>query len=232
LRRLAQQDRNFGSKADAFRFGYDQLHSLEFDFIGNLDADVSFDAAYYAGVLAKFEQNDQLGVAGGVRFDLYHGKFRQVRCARDSVGGPFQLFRRQCYEAIGGYRSLPFGGIDAVAETMARMAGWQVESFPELKVYHHRCTGTQGRGIVRAGYRGGMQDYMLGYHPLFELARCALRLLDYPPVIGTLARLAGYCWAALGRYERPVPDDFVRYLQAEQLARLRPALPWLKVRHR
>jgi glycosyltransferase involved in cell wall biosynthesis len=224
LRRSTQQERNFGSKAEAFRFGYEQAQNLEFDFVGNLDADVSFDSTYYEGMLTKLEENVRLGVAGGVRLDFCNGRFRKTYCARNSVGGPFQLFRRQCYETIGGYRPLKWGGIDAVAEVMARVHGWEVESFPEFSVYHHRCTGTEGRGIVRASSNAGIQDYVIGYHPLFEIARSAFRLADYPLVVGSFARLAGYCWAAIRRYEKAMPDEFVQYLRSEQLARLRSAL--------
>jgi glycosyltransferase involved in cell wall biosynthesis len=220
LHRRAGQERHFGSKAEAFRFGYEQLQDLEFDFIGNLDADVSFDSKYYEGVLSKFEENERLGVAGGIRFDLIDGRFRKVLCARNSVGGPFQLFRRQCYETIGGYRPLRLGGIDAVAETMARMHGWDVESFPDLEVYHYRCTGTAGGGILRANFKAGMRAYVIGYHPLFLMARCAFRLLNYPLLIGSFTQLAGYFWAFLRRHERAVSDDFVEYLRSEQLSRL------------
>jgi hypothetical protein len=185
---------------------------------------VSFGPTYYEGVLSKFNANERLGVAGGIRFDLWNGQFREVRPAHNSAGGPTQFFRRQCYEEIGGYLPLRFGGLDTVAETMARMHGWEVETFPDLEVFHYRCTGTAGGGTVRAKFKAGILAYSVGYHPLFEFARCAFRLFDRPPVIGSFALLAGYCWASLKRYERQVPDDFVRYLRAEQFARLRSIL--------
>lgn len=223
LRRTADRQRNFGSKAHAIRMAYEQVQNLEFDFIGNLDADVTFDPTYYEGVLGKFAANERLGVAGGVRFDFCNGRFVKLHCARNSVGGPFQLFRRACYDEIGGYQPLKMGGIDAVAEVMARSKGWEVESFPELVVYHHRCTGTAGRGILAAQYRVGVQEYMLGYHPLFEIVRHVRGLADYPPVIGSLAVLGGYFWASAKKVEKAVPEGFVRYLRAEQMERLRSA---------
>ncbi len=220
VHRSADQERNYGSKAKALKLAYEQLTDLAYDFVGNLDADVSFDSTYYEGVLKKLNENERLGLAGGIRFDLCDGQFRKVHCARNSVGGPFQLFRRQCYEEIEGYRPLRFGTIDSVAETMARMCDWEVEHFPEFKVYHYRCTGTAGGGIVKARFKVGTQNYSIGYHPLFQIARCVSRLFHYPPLIGSLSELAGYFWASLKRCEREVPDDFVRYLRSEQVARL------------
>jgi poly-beta-1,6-N-acetyl-D-glucosamine synthase len=225
LRRTADQERNYGSKAKSFKLGYEQLTNLEFDFVGNLDADVSFEPTYYEEGLSKFDANEHLGVVGGIRFDLYKGHFQKVRPAINSAGGPTQLFRRQCYEEIGGYRPLRFGGLDTVAETMARMHGWEVETFPDLEFFHYRFTGTAGGGLVRAKFKAGILAYSVGYHPLFELARCASRLFDQPPVVGSFSLLAGYCWASLKRYERQVPDDFVRYIRSEQIERLRSVLP-------
>jgi biofilm PGA synthesis N-glycosyltransferase PgaC len=221
VRRSGDQKRNFGSKAKAFEFGYERLKDLEFDFIGNLDADVSFNSTYYESILSRFQDNKRLGVAGGIRYDLRNGRFHKILRSRNSVGGALQLFRRQCYESIGGYLPLEYGGIDAVAETMARMHGWEVESFPELEVYHYRRTGTASERILRARFRSGIRAYLIGYHALFEISRCISRLFRHPPVIGSLVTLSGFFWASLKRYDRPVSDDFVRYLRSEQLARLR-----------
>jgi len=224
LHRSADQERNYGSKAMALKLAYEQLTNLEFEFVGNLDADVSFEPTYYEGVLTKLTENERLGLAGGIRFDFCDGQFRRVNCARNSVGGPFQLFRRPSYEKIGGYRPLRFGSIDSVAETMVRMHGWEVESFPDFEVYHYRCTGTAGGSIVKGRFKIGTLSYSIGYHPLFEIARCASRLSGYPPVVGGLSELAGYSWAALKRRKREVPDEFIRYLRSEQLAKLRSAI--------
>lgn len=220
LRAHPDSQRNFGSKAKAVMAGYGRLAELEFDCVGNLDADITFEPDYYQRVLEKFEQNPNLGLAGGFRMDKCGGQFVPVKCATNSVGGPYQLFRRACFDKIGGYMSLKYGGIDAVAEISARMNGWEVRSFPELVAHHHRCTGTAGRSIWAAGFRAGTRDYLIGYHPLFETARCLGRLSERPYVIYSLIVLSGYFWAAIQRKKRPVPQKFVNFLQSEQLNRL------------
>jgi poly-beta-1,6-N-acetyl-D-glucosamine synthase len=220
-RRPGDKVRNFGSKVRAFNLGYEYLKDLEFEFVGNLDADISIEPTYYEGILSKFELSDRLGIAGGTRFDLCNGRFRRVHTARNSVGGPYQFFRRQCYETIGGYQPLKLGGIDAVAEIMARMHGWEVKTFPEFKIYHYRCTGTAGGNIFKGNFRRGMQNYVIGYHPLFQIASCVFQFLNYPVVIGSLAVMSGYFCAACRRNEKVVADEVVYYLQAEQLTRLR-----------
>lgn len=220
-------ERNFGSKAKAVMAGYGRLADLSFDFVGNLDADVSFDPDYFENILARFTDRPRLGLAGGVRQDFCNGRFIPIHCDRNSVGGPFQLFRRECFEQIDGYRPLKYGGIDAVAEISARMFGWEVESFPEYTVFHHRCTGRANRGRWQASFRAGIRDYAIGYHPLFETTRLARRMWRQIPFVNGLVWLSGYFWAAIKRVERPVDDKFLNFFREEQLSRLRASLSFL-----
>ncbi len=214
--------RNFGSKALAINDAYARVRGLAFDLVGILDADVSFPPDYYERLLPRFEADPGLGIAGGGVVDFYRGAFvrRQISVAW-SVRGPIQMFRRGCFEAIGGYRRLAGGGIDAIAEVMARMHGWHVRTFPELEVRHHRPTGTETQGFLKALVRVGRQNYVNGYHPLFMLARCLQRLNQRPYLLNAFAMLVGYAGAAVRRVPRQVPPDVVRFLRREQMMRLR-----------
>jgi GT2 family glycosyltransferase len=221
VRREADPERHFGSKVQAFRAGYERARATPHAFVGNLDADIELPPDYYEQILFRFVHHPGLGLAGGIRYDWCDGRFVLVDCARNSVGGPYQLFRRACYEEIGGYRPLPMGGIDAVAEIMARQHGWTVRSFPEIRVRHHRCTGTAKGSVFQAAYRSGMKEYVLGYHPAFEVLRCASQARSVRGVGLGIGQLAGYLRAAVGRYPRPLDDAFVAFLQSEQRARLK-----------
>ncbi len=217
--------RSFGSKAIAFSKAYEYIRRIKFEYIGNLDADISFESNYYETMLHKFKNNKRLGIVGGVRLDYCNGKFVKTISSRNSVGGPIQLFSRQCFEVIGGYMPLKYGGIDAVAEITARMQGWEVESFPEITVYHHRPTGSASGSFLNSRLRYGKKFYVIGYHPFFYILMVLRRmlLLRFSSLGGPL-EILGYLWAGLCRYKRPVSDDFVNYLRSEQLARLKLSL--------
>jgi len=153
--RLVNMDRaagrDFGKKVYAFNRGLEELHDLQYDFIGNLDADIELEPNYFENILRQFEKDTNLGIAGGQVFMKVGDKFVTHDETPDSVGGQVQLFRRKCFEDIGGYRPLKYGGIDAAAEIMTRMKGWNVRKFPENPVFEHRLTGFAPAASGRPG---------------------------------------------------------------------------------
>lgn len=215
-----ERKRNFGAKARSVNLGFAKLRDLSFDFVGNLDADVAFDTNYYHRLLARFETRERLGLAGGARYDWVGRRFVRVRCAPDSVGGPFQFFRRECFESIGGYLPLPYGGVDTVAEVMVRMMGWEVRTFSDLTVFHYRLTGRAKGSLLKTRFHNGFRDYLIGYHPIFQLLRCLRGLGDYPYLLGGMAWWMGYLYPFLLGWQRPVPSRFVAYLRREQRRKL------------
>jgi len=230
LRITEDHPRNFAAQVRAINLAFALLESTNYEFIGNLDADVSFGSNYFRNLLGRFESNPKLGLAGGIiqERDGWIQKPPLGEIAR-SVPQAVQLFRRACHDALGGrYRTLRYGGSATYAEVTARLTGWEVESFPDLVVHHHRYGGSAG-GLFRGRFRQGLMDFSLGYLPVFEALKCARRLRERPVILGALARMAGYYWSYLCMRERLVPDEFVQFLGTEQRQRLRAWL--LRLRH-
>ncbi len=221
--------RHFGNKVRAFNSGVAALAECGYDYIGNLDADITLDRDYYERVLREFDKNPKLGIAGGMVSSYIDGRFVSQEVALDSVAGAVQLFRRGCFEQVGGYLALPFGGIDAAAEIMARMKDWSVRTFPEYRVLEHRRTGTATSGPIAARIKEGRRFYSLGYGFVFYCVRCVRRSMERPRLIGSAASLYGYLASLFRGKPVMLPPDVVRYLRSEQrgkLARvLRVSLP-------
>lgn len=223
VRRERDESRNFGQKVYAIRAAEERLRDVDYDFIGNLDADISFEPDYFERLLEAFRDDETLGIAGGRVYDVVNGELKERMVSPSySVAGAVQLFRRACYEQVGGYRPLRWGGIDSVADAYARMYGWKVRTLLDLTVAHYRVTGTAGgRSQLRAAYRTGTQEYVNGFHPVFVLAKSARRLLHRPVVMGAVCRVYGYVDAMARRREREVSEDLIRFLRREQMQRLR-----------
>lgn len=64
--RPVRKERHFAGKVGAFNAGFERVKQLQYDIIGNLDADVSLDADHCEFLLCKFSQDTRLGVAGTV----------------------------------------------------------------------------------------------------------------------------------------------------------------------
>ena len=221
LRREQRADRNFAGKVYAFKAGLERVQSIDFKIIGNLDADVSFDADYLDFLIRKFAEDSLLGVAGtpfteNSGYDSTRDSFE----GENHVAGGCQLFRRRCFEEIGGYVPNRVGGIDWVAVTTARMRGWKTRSFPEKRFHHYRSLGTAERSVLGSLFSYGEKDYYLGGSPVWQIFRVAYRMGKRPVIIGGLALLFGYCWAALRRIKRPVSRELMRFHRREQMRKL------------
>jgi len=223
LRMPEHHVRSFAGKAHAFNTAYDHIKTLAFDLIGNVDADISFDAEYFAFLLTQFSSNPHLGV-GGTPFQENFMQYNYRYTNIEHVSGACQLFRRECFDAIGGYQPLAGGGVDWVAVTTARMLGWQTRTFIEKVSIHHRKIGTAHGKLLSSRFRFGKQDYCLGGHPIWEIFRCLYQMKSKPYLIGGLALFFGYFWAFLRRVKRPIADELVAFHRKEQMLQLKKVI--------
>ncbi len=215
-----KEARDFASKVYAINIGLKNIQTSDYDYIGILDADVSFEKDYYALLIEEFEKNPKLGIIGGNYFDIINGRKVPVRPSPYSVRGATQFFRRKCFDQIGGLIPMQFGGEDAAACFAARMYGWETKNFPDLVVLHHRPTGLVGKNLLKARLRDGFVEYNLGYHPLFQFVKCIKRVNQNPYFIGSLIRFIGF-WIARFKFENQnVPAELRIFIRKEQAFRL------------
>ena len=221
IRMPYHSDRQFAAKVYAFNEGYERIKNLSYDIIGNLDADISFDKDHFEFVLNKFIENPKLGVAGTPfveeSFKGYDFRFSNI----EHVSGACQLFRKQCFEDIGGYAPIKGGGIDYVAVTTARMKGWETRTFSEKTCFHHRKMGTGNAIPIMTSFRQGKKDYFLGNHPLWEIFRTVYQMTKKPVIIGGALLLVGFIWSAVTGMDKPISKDLQNFIRREQMRRLK-----------
>src|SRR5262245_24939302 len=111
----------------AFNHGLRTLNVLDYDYVGKVDGDIELPPRYFESLIAEFESNPRLGIAGGVLVELHGTDWRRVGGTREHVRGAVKLWSRECFEAIGGVEErLGWDGLD---ETVARMKGFTTRSF-------------------------------------------------------------------------------------------------------
>jgi glycosyltransferase involved in cell wall biosynthesis len=219
-----RRDRSFAAKVQSFNAGYERVKGLQYEIIGNMDADISFDNDFLAFLVERFAEDPTLGVAGTIFKEEGYSSETDSFEGQRHVSGQCQLFRRRCFEEIGGYIPHRAGGIDWMAVTTARMMGWKTQSFREKWFFHHRTLGTAGRSPLASLFSYGEKDYYLGGHPMWELFRVAYRTVKRPYIAGGLALGLGYCWAFVRRTPRPVSRELMTFHRHEQMIKLKAIL--------
>lgn len=219
-----RSERNFAGKVIAFNAGYARLRDLEYQVIVSLDGDISFEPDYLEFLLKKLTDDPQLGLTGTPFQELSGRKYDYRFVSVEHVSGACQVFRRECFEAIGGYIPVKGGSIDHIAVISSRMKGWKTRTWTEKVCIHHREIGTAQRSVVGSKFRYGIKDYRIGNHPLWEIFRAVYQMGQPPVCVGGAALGAGYFWALLRRFDRPVPRELVSFHRSEQMLRLKRLL--------
>ncbi len=202
---------------EAFYDGYRALDCGDWEFLVKLDGDLTFNPDYFEKCFEHFRREPRLGIGGGEICHDLAGTLKIEANPRFHVRGATKIYRKQCWEAIGGLYQVP--GWDTIDEVKANMLGWKSYSFADLRLVHHRLTGLAD-GLLKDRVKHGLACYVAGYHPLFVAASCLNRLAQKPYVLGS----AAMCWGFVkGRFTglRRVEDKrLIGYLQRQQLRRL------------
>ena len=204
---------------------YDQAKPLDFDFVAVEDADQAPERRdHYETLLREFHKDPRLGIASGYLYERYKGAWECRRAnSEDSIAGGSAIFRRQCFEQVGGYTPLYHGGSDWLIQIDAKMAGWKLLVRPDLHVFHYRPTSSAG-GIWRGMFRAGLMDASFGSHSVFEFLKCCRRVTTPPFLIGSLIRFSGFTWWKLKGQKPLIRAEASAFLRREQLAKIRASL--------
>ena len=196
-----------------------QPSTSSWDYLVKLDGDLSFNASYFADCFERFEAEPRLGIGGGTICGLIDGVL-SAECPGDPpfhVRGATKIYRRACWEAIGGLMKAP--GWDSLDELKANMLGWKTSTFRDLKLHQHRQTGAAD-GSWKNWVKNGRANYITGYHPLFMLFKCFKRTFEAPYRIAALGLLTGFITGYLKREPRVQDKEVIKYVRRQQLNRL------------
>lgn len=221
VRMPERSERHFAGKVHAFNAGWSRVRGLDYKAIAGMDADISFDEDYFAFLLDKLAADPTLGLIGTPFRDHLNCTYDYRIVSIEHVSGACQLFRRECFEAIGGYQPVKSGGIDLIAVLSARAEGWQTRTFVEKSCLHHRKMGAEQQTGLSERFHRGRMDYLLGSHPAWEVFRSLYQMKNKPYVVGGILILFGYFWTMLRLNERTISEELISLRRDEQLQRLK-----------
>src|SRR5258708_33156292 len=112
LRMAERRERHFAGKVHAFNAGYARMKDFGYEVIGLVDADISFDEEYFSFLLGKLVGDPKLGLVGTPFQESSSPAYDYRFVSIEHVSGCCQLFRRECFEDVGGYGALKDRGLE------------------------------------------------------------------------------------------------------------------------
>jgi biofilm PGA synthesis N-glycosyltransferase PgaC len=221
IRAVHRTNRGFrksgGGVVEAFYDGFNQKTCHDWDFVVKWDGDLVANEDYFQQCFERFQRNDRLGIGGGLLYHMHEGKERIEMAPRFHVRGATKIYRRQCWEQIGGLWPAP--GWDTIDEVKSQMLGWTTETFMDIRLLHQRHTGAVD-GAWTDGIKSGLARYVAGYHPAFMLASCMSRIASKPYITGALALWLGYLKGYVKRIPQINDPALIKFVRQQQLRRL------------
>jgi poly-beta-1,6-N-acetyl-D-glucosamine synthase len=206
-----------GGEIKAFYKGYNFIQDIEYDFLGKLDGDISFNEDYFENLLKEFAINSKLGIASGACYYLTNNRLVMEKSYFKHVRGAARLYRKECWKDIGGV--IDDLAWDAVDVYKARMLGWDTYSFENIKMIHHVKTGTKG-GLIHGIIRRGRVEYLMGTHPIFFCFKAIKNVFNKPYMLMSLLYILGYLKCFVKKENRVVDPDLMAYIREDQRNRI------------
>lgn len=202
----------------AFNYGIQAISPQSYDYIVNLDGDVSFEPTYFERLFEKFNSMPNLGIAGGRCWSYHFGRLAPERMPDSHVSGATKIYRRECYLDIQPIRELP--AWDTIDELIAQRLGWVTLSFNDIKLIHLKPMTLGAGNSLKGRYIQGKVSYRIGYPLDFMIFRSIKMMAESPYLIGGILLVLGFLVALLSNDKVLLEKDLVKYFKRKQRARI------------
>jgi poly-beta-1,6-N-acetyl-D-glucosamine synthase len=120
----------YASNVYAIMAGYEHVKNVSYEFLAVLDADITLPENYYEKIQEFFSYDPRLGITSGNCVDKVDGKLKKHLYDRRSCAKAVIVFRKECFDQIGGFVPLKYGGEVSCTCFMARIKGWKNRCLP------------------------------------------------------------------------------------------------------
>jgi len=211
--RLEENPRDLGlhlaevmKKGFDYAIGFCKNTGLEYHYLGNVDADLMLNPAFFEKLIVEFEISLDLGIASG---GIILTNNNRLKCVKglpvDEPSGGDMLIRRICFEECGGIpQSYAY---DSVLKARARLNGWKTKRFEDNIVIEARDVGN-AEGYFKGFSHMGKASHYLNVHPIHVLARGVHKSLKWPYYGGGVYILSYIC--SFIKKNKQIDDEEIR----------------------
>jgi glycosyltransferase involved in cell wall biosynthesis len=191
--------------ARIIRFGFKHAvsichkHSFNYDFLAVIDADIRLEKDYFEKLFTAFKSDQRLGVASGFVYEPGMSR-RELNDSNVTPRGCALVFRKKCYEMIGGFQ----GHTNSIVKAERR--NWRISTIKSVRVFHQRVTGS-GKGYF---FTAGKSAYFYNYHPVNAFLTGVYLIMKASPTKG-LSYLMGYIGSYIMRDEKSQDEEIKQY---------------------
>lgn len=206
---------------EAFYLGWESVKDQPFPFLCKLDLDLDLPERYFEELIDRMIADPRIGTCSGKPYVRQGNQLVSERRGDEMSVGMTKLYRRTCFEAIGGFvREVMWDAIDC---HKARKMGWIAVSWdhPDLNFEHLRPMGSSQDSIYTGRRRHGFGQYYMGSDFLYFVATAVFRMREAPYVLGGLAMIHGYLAAWLRREAQHEDAELCAYIRRFQRRALR-----------
>lgn len=223
-----QHDRGFGNHfAHICKIGFDfaiqhcNKYNIHYDYLAKCDADIFIGNDVIEKLLNKFIENPGIGIAGPIALnskeisDNFHeNAFCDLRKNQLDPTDGLRMYRKACYDEIGGYPITKVSPDLVIAK--ARIRGWNAKAFNDITIIKLRETGTSV-GTWNSSKFKGFRKYYLNYNFLLVILACIYPYIFRKHDYSGLGMFYGYICCLVRREERITDSEIKHYYRNTRL---------------
>jgi len=195
---------------------YCKVKKVDYNYLGVVDADISFDKNYFEYLINKFEKDPSLGIAGGGTYFKRGKKLIWDKTTSQWPTGGAMLVSSKCFNKTRWEISR---SPDGVMFVKAMLNGFKTRNYRELVALQSRPTST-GDGYWNGFIDFGQTRYYLGYTPLFAIIY-SVRLLFSYPFFHSIAFMVGYFSDCFKKKKRNDDKEILMFFRRRLKAKLK-----------
>lgn len=169
-------------------------NNICYEYIGLVDADTVLDERYFEQLVGEFINDDSLGIASGVIYDMNEGQIEK-NTEGHLPRGTGRLWTKKCFFETEGY--IVEAAAHSISNVKAILRGYSIKKINSIIAVQQRPTRS-AEGLWKTYMKDGWLAYYLNKHPLLVLLN-VVRFTTRKPFYLGLPYFFGYFKSVFAR---------------------------------